>query len=332
MSDLISVIIPCYNVEKYVVECLQSIKHQTYKNLEIIVINDASTDNTKNIIERYLVNDTRIKFINLEKNAGLSAVRNIGIKEAKGKFLSFVDSDDVLDKKFYETLLSLMILDREVDIAQTLIKTFNSAPFISNKTIECDDFKVWAPADKFDLIKKDGVTFVMQGNKLFRSTVFANLRYPEGRIHEDLYLIYDEYKNASKVAYTNDTVYYYRVQREGSITASLTPKRVEDSVYAYEHVCQSAVENCDTNFYIYARKKQLEDFMYNYILCEEKQEEQFKYMKDVFNQNQNVFSWAERKKFKIFFMSPKIMEWLLRTRGKIKGNCKKVVSFVCSCF
>ena len=64
MSDLISVIIPCYNVEKYVVECLQSIKHQTYKNLEIIVINDASTDNTKNIIERYLVNDTRIKFIN----------------------------------------------------------------------------------------------------------------------------------------------------------------------------------------------------------------------------------------------------------------------------
>ena len=332
MNSLISVIIPCYNVEKYVVECLQSVKLQTYKNLEIIVINDASTDNTKSVIEHYLENDTRIRFINLEKNVGLSAVRNLGIKEAKGEFLSFVDSDDVLDKKFYETLLEIMILDKEVDIAQCLVKKFSSVPFINNKVLECNDFKVWAPADKFDLIKKDAVTFVMQGNKLFRRSVFANLSYPEGRIHEDLYLIYDEYQNARKVVYTNDTVYYYRIQREGSITNSLTPKRIEDSVYAYEHVCQSAVENGDTNFYKYTRKKQLEDFMYNYILCKEKQEDQFKYMKDVFDKNKNILSWGERNKFKIFFMSPKLMEWLLRTKGKIKDNCRKVVSFICSYF
>lgn len=326
-NPLISVIVPCYNVEKYVDECLDSIIRQTYKNLEIIVVNDASTDSTVDGIKRYVAKDERIKFIDLRQNGGLSAARNAGIEVATGEYISFIDSDDILDKRFYDTLVRIMFMDPEVDIAVSVVKTFTAMPCMSNTILEEKDFSVWMPADKFELIKKDSVTFVLQTNKLYRRELFKGLRYPEGHIHEDAYLIYDEYSKARKITYTNDTCYYYRVGRKGSITNSVNRKRIDDTVFAYEHMCQSALENGDTNFYKYARKKELADFMYMYIACNDKPEDTFKFVKSIFNANQNIFSWGERKKFKLFFMSPKIMAWLLNLKGGAKKKANNVSSY-----
>ena len=99
---MISVIMPLYNNEKYVIEAIQSVINQTYKDWELIIINDASTDNSKEIVQRFLHKqlDSRIKFIDLENNKGVSFTRNLGIKEAKGEYISFLDSDDLWDKEF----------------------------------------------------------------------------------------------------------------------------------------------------------------------------------------------------------------------------------------
>lgn len=99
---MISVIMPLYNNEKYVIEAIQSVINQTYKDWELIIINDASTDNSKEIVQRFLHKqlDSRIKFIDLENNNGVSFTRNLGIKEAKGEYISFLDSDDLWDKEF----------------------------------------------------------------------------------------------------------------------------------------------------------------------------------------------------------------------------------------
>ena len=100
---MISVIIPIYNVEKYLTKCIESVINQTYKNLEIILVNDGSTDNSKEIIDKYSSIDSRIKVIN-KKNGGLSDARNVGIELAKGEYITFLDSDDWIELNMYEKL------------------------------------------------------------------------------------------------------------------------------------------------------------------------------------------------------------------------------------
>ena len=113
MGDLISVIVPVYNVEKYIKKCLDSIIYQTYKNIEIILVDDGSTDNSGIICDVYKERDKRIKVIH-KKNNGVSAARNTGIENANGKWISFVDSDDWIDKNYFEILIS-KIYNNDID-------------------------------------------------------------------------------------------------------------------------------------------------------------------------------------------------------------------------
>ena len=108
MEDLISVVVPIYNVEKYLKTCIETIIKQTYKNIEIILVNDGSTDNSLQICNEFKEKEKRIKVIN-KKNGGLSDARNIGLKKAKGKYICFIDSDDFINEKYIEELHSLII-------------------------------------------------------------------------------------------------------------------------------------------------------------------------------------------------------------------------------
>ena len=107
-QDLISIVVPIYNVEKYLEKCINSIIIQTYKNIEIILVNDGSTDSSGKICDIYLKIDKRIKVVH-KKNGGLSDARNVGIENAKGKYIAFIDSDDFLDSDFIEILYNLII-------------------------------------------------------------------------------------------------------------------------------------------------------------------------------------------------------------------------------
>ena len=127
---MISVIVPVYNVENYLEECLESIQNQTYTNIEVIMINDGSTDGSKEICERFCLQDNRFKLVTQE-NQGLSAARNRGVKESVGQYIMFVDSDDVINTKVIEVLLTCMKTD--VDIVECRL-TINKEEFYLNKT------------------------------------------------------------------------------------------------------------------------------------------------------------------------------------------------------
>lgn len=219
-DDLISVVVPIYNVEKYLKRCLDSIINQSYKNLEIILVDDGSPDLCGNICDSYENIDSRIKVIH-QKNKGLSGARNAGINIATGTFIIFIDSDDYIDTKMIEKLFKNLI-DTKSDIS--------ICGFYQIQESEIDNFNPLAETiylKKLDkkkclselLFHKCGIDIVTW-NKLYRRTLFENIVFPEGKIYEDFATIpYIIEKATNGICVTNEKLYYY-IQRSGSINAN----------------------------------------------------------------------------------------------------------------
>lgn len=319
-ETLVSVIVPAYNVEKYIDECLYSVRNQTHKNLEIIVINDASTDDTAKIIKKHVKEDPRVIFVDSDENSELSATRNKGLTMTHGEYVCFIDADDIVHCNFFEVLASFLDDDPEVDIAQCILRKFHTIPESNRPSCCCCDFVAETQAHKSEMIEMDGATFVMQSNKMFRRKIFKNIRFPEGRLHEDLYVIYDEYTEAKKIIYTTSTCYYYRVGRSGAITSQVSKKRMNDMVYAYDHMRKRAVKNRDIDFAQFVVKKELEDFVYLYSKCKEKDEELLQQMQDLFEEHEYMFTPRETTKFQLFFENPRIMGVFFNWKAK---KCRK---------
>lgn len=220
MDELISVIINVYNGEKFIKKCLDSVINQTYKNLEIIIVNDGSTDNTLSICESY--KDNRIKIINQE-NMGLSLSRNVGIDNATGEYLFFVDVDDYIELDAIEYLYKLTKENN------TMIAT------CSTKDIHNYDFKVKPRKEivsvisgkemlKNILMSKD--RFGTVWNKLIKKELFNNIRF-EDRIINDVVVLYKLALATEKVTYSNQIKYYY-LRHSNSITAKRYASRTID--------------------------------------------------------------------------------------------------------
>ncbi len=212
MKDLITVVVPCYNVEKYVEKCIDSIMNQTYKNLEIILVEDCSTDNTYDIIKKYPKKDKRIKVIKNEKNSGLSFSRNAGIKAATGKYIGFIDSDDYITENFYENLLKAMKKAKaEVSICDMRI------------VYEETGFQQGAPCfvnDEFNLVNVVNSGLAASAcNKLFDKKIFDKYLFEVGKVNEDIAVVIPAMVNAKNIAYAPDSYYYY-IQHAGSIQNS----------------------------------------------------------------------------------------------------------------
>ena len=148
-NPLISIIIPVYNVEKYLSECIESVINQTYKNLEIILVNDGSTDSCPQICEEYAAKDNRIKVIH-KKNGGLSDARNIGLKQATGALISFVDSDDLLSLDFCQRLLDALI-ESDADIVECDFVKFEEETEEINE-VEETDFELFINSNDDELL------------------------------------------------------------------------------------------------------------------------------------------------------------------------------------
>lgn len=210
----ISVIVAAYNVEKYIEECLLSILNQTYTNIELIVVNDGSTDNTKSILEQYALMYKNITVIH-KKNGGLSSARNVGIEIATGEYLSFIDGDDYIKEDMYETLINL-IESYQCDIAICgVIRKYE------NNEIFSDTGKILL-MDKNEALKKLIESRVIHDyavNKIYKKSLFKEIKYPEGKIYEDVFTTYKTFSQCSNIVYI-DTPKYYYVQREGSILRS----------------------------------------------------------------------------------------------------------------
>ena len=217
----ISVIMPVYNVEEYLNECLDSVTQQTLKDIEIICIDDGSTDNSLKILNEYAQKDPRIKIIT-KKNEGQAIARNIGIKEAQGEYVAFVDSDDFIEPDMFEKLYS-KAKDNNLDLAMCKIATYD------NQTGEIKDnvwyymLGVFRDFEKDIFTHKDTKEFtcnisVTPYNKIYKNSLLKenDILFPEGLIFEDEKFFFDTYLRAKKVSIVDEFLYYYRVNRKGS--------------------------------------------------------------------------------------------------------------------
>lgn len=216
MEKKISVIVPIYNSEKFLKKCLNSIIQQTYRNLEIILINDGSDDNSEKICKMYCGKDKRIKLINQE-NHGQSYSRNLGIDLSTGEYLSFVDSDDYININFYKKLVDALEQNNaDVSICNYLeVKGKNQISHVDNK---CSDIVVLSTKDTIrHLLKSDGIN--MENylvNKLYRKEVFEGIRLPEYNIFEDLSIMYKILAKSKRTVYLKEKLYYYCIRADSS--------------------------------------------------------------------------------------------------------------------
>jgi len=219
MNNLVSIIVPVYNVEKYIKKCLESIIGQTYSNLEIILVDDGSLDNSGKICDAYSLIDNRIRVIH-KKNGGLSDARNCGIDAARGKFLAFIDSDDMVDSTFIEVLYGLL-MKYNAEISQvSFIRVYEDG---SDKEYSCgtEQEKVYTNIQMLNAlyVNDTGPNAIVAWNKLYRSTLFDFVRFPLGRINEDEGTMYKVIYNSEKIVVSSRKLYFY-LQRENSIMRS----------------------------------------------------------------------------------------------------------------
>ncbi|MEE4195052.1 MAG: glycosyltransferase [Anaerolineae bacterium] len=215
-SPLISVIIPVYNVELYLERCVNSILQQTYQNMEIILVDDGSTDRSGSICDQYQGKDHRIIVIH-QTNGGLSAARNAGLKSASGELLTFIDSDDWVVETYLETLYRLLV-ENGADIAiGSYIKTDSQDIQLVDTRDQILVFSAYEALAQ--IYGRFYVTMILAWGKLYRRSLFDGIEFPVGKIHEDQFITYRVLHKARKVVLTTEILIFYW-QRPGSIMSA----------------------------------------------------------------------------------------------------------------
>lgn len=234
-QDLVSIVVPVYKVENYLDKCIESILKQTYKCIEIILIDDGSPDSCPEICDYYYKKDKRIKVIHQE-NRGLAAARNVGVTYAKGKYITFIDSDDYVGIHYIESLYKAIAFgDADMSICDYIKVEGDGGNEVENGNyIVLDNVAclkgMYKPA-------WHGMEFVAWG-KLYNIQLFKknNICYPEGKIHEDTFVTYKLIYNAKKIVFTKEILYFYR-QRENSIMTSQFSLKRLDKIEALRAAC-----------------------------------------------------------------------------------------------
>lgn len=260
MEEKISVIIPIYQVEKFLNKCIESVISQTYKCLEILLIDDGSKDNCPKICDQYAKEDKRIKIIHKE-NGGLSDARNMGIKNATGDYIFFLDSDDWVDQRIISHLY-MLIKKYDADIAECQYeKVYKEDAIINNEDKE--EIKVYTPKESLEnLITERSENRVVSWNKLYKKKLFNQIEFPMGKIHEDEYTTYKLLYKCKKIVVTNLKFYYYRQRENSIISEKFNPKRL-DVIQAYEEKLEFYKEKNEIELY----QKEIPKFLYILLNC-----------------------------------------------------------------
>lgn len=242
-NQLISVILPIYNVELYLKECIESVIHQTYRNLEIILVDDGSTDNSSEICDSYLKVDDRIKVIH-KKNGGLSDARNVGIDASNGEYIALIDSDDLVHCQFIEDLYHVCA-ESNLLVSACRYVDFTDSKDITNSTNN----------SKSVLTGRNYIKSIYEGsnvkygfvawNKLYHRSLFNKIKYPVGRIYEDTFTTYKLLLEAENVGLIDSELYYYRIRSESIMTQRLSFKKVKDGVDADASVVKYFFDHYD---------------------------------------------------------------------------------------
>ena len=250
----ISIIVPVYKVEKYLDKCVESIVNQTYKNLEIILVDDGSPDTCPQLCDKWKEKDERIKVIH-KQNGGLSDARNFGIEASTGELIMFVDSDDYLDVTICEKLLSLLE-QNNADFSMCACKKV-----FENKEVVLETFeplvRVYDKEMVIDQMYNMQIPFLMTAwAKLYKKEIFEKIRYPKGKLHEDEFIIHEILHKTNCFVVTNEQLYYY-LQRGSSIMGSRGEQSIKHSHEAFknrfEFLKTHYPQNTDKNIASYLR-------------------------------------------------------------------------------
>ena len=230
----VSVIVPFHNVDKYISKCLTSLMYQTLEDIEIICINDASTDNSKDIVLEYAKNDKRIRLLNVDTMSGQSYARNLGIEIASGEYIGFVDSDDWVELDMFEKMYNQAKLgDTEITMCQAQLyddkeQRFYTDDYYSLKNLERFGNNVFS----FEETKDDILNInVVLWNKIYKREFLnsINVKFEEGYIYEDMLFFFETYLKANRINILWEAPYFYRQNRSFS-TMQNSDKKVYDRI------------------------------------------------------------------------------------------------------
>ena len=219
MNDLISIIVPVYNVEPYLRKCVDSILAQTYTNLEVILVDDGSPDNCGAICDEYAARDERVRVIHKE-NGGLSDARNAGLNIMNGSYVAFVDSDDWIEPEMYKRLMSIMHrYHADMAFGGVTDDCIREGQYVSVKTSDYGETP--CAEDAIAAMRRYFYGSWAAWDKLYRADLFRTIRYPVGEINEDEAIVLQLLDQCERVCYTNEVFYHYIHRESGeSITSS----------------------------------------------------------------------------------------------------------------
>jgi len=224
----ISIIVPVYNVEKYLEKCLDSILSQTFTDFEMLLIDDGSSDYSGKICDEYASRDERVIVIH-QKNQGLGAARNTGIANARGEYIGFIDSDDYIEADMYEILYN-NLLKEDADMSLCgMFDCFEGVPPVIKKK----KYMVVNAEQIVDLIFKSKLAHLSVCCKLYKRHVFEKVKFPPNIVGEDAYVVLDIAMCCERVVLTTEQKYYY-IHRENSITTTHFSERVFQVIRTYE--------------------------------------------------------------------------------------------------
>lgn len=286
--DLISIIVPVFNMRTFLRRCLNSILNQSYYNLDIILIDDESTDGSGSICDEYCKKDNRITVIH-KKNGGLSAARNTGMQLAKGSYITFIDSDDFVHQDFIRVLYNF-IKEFHADISICDYEKGSGNIIHSN-----DKNKLFSIKSSENLLNewhdKNKKIETVVWNKLYKKELFNGIKFPEGHCFEDIHITHLLFAAARTVVIVNQKLYYY-YQRSDSIVHTITKEKIQEGFYAQDVRIQYFKENGYENVVKRLNIKKLKYCIKNYFIIQSLDLEDFK--KDILYLYQDIYKEVEK--------------------------------------
>lgn len=265
MTPEISVIVPVYNSTKYLDKCVNSILDQSFRGIELILVNDGSTDESGSKCEAYSRLDNRCKVVH-KNNEGIASARNAGLKVANGRYIGFVDADDFIHKDMYE-ILYRNIKEQSADLAICEFKSiynYDDVDEKQEKVLEGSIKNLTNIQALNQLYAKNAVTYIYPWNKLYRRTLFDNLKYDHGKNYDDEFIAHKLLYSCQKIIYIDKQLYYY-YQRQGSMVRSPFTIQKLDRVYALCERIEFFKNNNLTDLHSLALKQYMDVFFWYYF-------------------------------------------------------------------
>lgn len=253
MKDLISIIVPVYNVEPFISSCLDSLSKQIYQNFEVLMINDGSTDNSGVICREYADSDSRFHYFEKE-NAGVADARNFGIVKSKGDYITFVDSDDWVTEE-YLLILMETLKEQDSEIVVSTYSTYKESDglfyihvFESDYYVKNYNSKILL--EELPLLEGYDMSFLTPWGILFNRELFREVQFPFGRLCEDIGTNYKLFMQASKITYINKVLYWYRIGKEGLSNSYSSRMMRDDCDFRLERIAMLALKGYDVSKYL----------------------------------------------------------------------------------